>query len=175
MNSSNADKQHKCTKTGVQIHMEDTERCCYICVTATDEPTIRPCGCDVVAHPSCVIKAIREVPSHHDRCPVCTRPYKKKYTYARSCRVRPCHEDVCVAVMMFIVVLMTPVVFFIATMQNHDVCAHWTGCFLFLFYSTVSCGIIGWCIGIHLFRGCCCYRAFVVNDITIEEADMEEA
>ena len=45
-------------------------RACYICAD-TSEPLVRTCKCDLLVHKECYERAIKMVPAHRHRCPVC--------------------------------------------------------------------------------------------------------
>lgn len=47
---------------------------CYVCLN--ERPIlIKPCGCNALVHEECLIKVIKSVPAHADRCPVCKTNY----------------------------------------------------------------------------------------------------
>ena len=51
------------------------EHVCFLCADSR-EPLYRVCKCSTVVHETCMNELINRVPSHQEKCPVCTESYR---------------------------------------------------------------------------------------------------
>jgi hypothetical protein len=72
---------------------------CFVCL----EPGgVRVCACNVVVHPKCFTRLVRETPRHAERCGVCLQPYRGTQT-TTVLRVRTGDPVVCIIYSTFLI------------------------------------------------------------------------
>lgn len=66
------------------------ETTCFVCGDDNGADVVRVCDCTTVVHRACFESLVRKVPSHAERCPICTSTYEvvKKSTRT-ECGLKP--------------------------------------------------------------------------------------